>query len=658
MSTLAFLIAPAREVPERTDPEWYACCCAWINGTFMAWFNLRMSLPEDRRPQRPWFDSPNLTVNAADYMALNRAEHRETYQRYVADQLATWEANGRPDIVIDYGPAEYCAMTGAPSQIGLDRLTGFRCLLQPIPATKLKRGGTHGLLANQGSLFHFDVDHELVLLQEITRAYGGDSLALWTFGHTVQLLLLRAQEGQQPRRYRWSIRLPRPAGQPRRAALLGEMRSAFEGSSLTPDWKEVERLLGAPLIDVGPWFDAFGLPGAAELTPKDGAAQWEALDTAGTSLLRNETPDAALVKRLNSTLVKVGKDKVPGKPGKGMARKLFGVAWQLRQAVGIPDEATRWKERYAAAESYDDIASSDALDRLTTGYDSKGMGASASLARLMAYYPATLYRDGWFWSLSAWATESANGHAFIAAMETLAQAAHSAGFTVVVFPSAKQEIFRKAFKIDRGQAEAEREWSAEAFVDLPGLLKMDVAQTAGAWLVKNKASGIVARCEADGHCRILAWKDGKPTDAEGDLTAAALALDPRAALQALGYNELLSPVEWRIAEVPDNQAVGKRIDLAQTEGWSSELPEVLPRTAGEVVMLVAVKTDDVAYVEQLTTDLIGGAKLKARREGSSVHSATSSSLHTADVAALMGDLPSGSVWAAANQAGRFRREIP
>src|SRR5206468_111439 len=100
--------------------------------------------------------------------------------------------------------------------------------------------------------------------------------------------------------FRRSLRLARPDDRPRPAALLAELRQAFAGSALTPDWKAVEGLLQAKEIEVEPWFEAFGLPGAAELVPKEGPGQWGALDTVGTALLRKETPEPGLVKRLNA----------------------------------------------------------------------------------------------------------------------------------------------------------------------------------------------------------------------------------------------------------------------------------------------------------------------------------------------------------------------
>src|SRR6185369_150603 len=102
-------------------------------------------------------------------------------------------------------------------------------------------------------------------------------------------------------------------------------------------------------IEVAPWFEAFGLPGAEELVPKDGARLWQALDRAGTALLRGQAPDAADLKAVNALLARAGEAKLPSKPGKDIARKLFGSAWQFRQALGLPEGESSWQERHRAA---------------------------------------------------------------------------------------------------------------------------------------------------------------------------------------------------------------------------------------------------------------------------------------------------------------------
>jgi hypothetical protein len=663
MPTLAFLLAPSTEIPEQTDREWFSRCCGWNHGTYMAWIAVRNSLPVDRRPRREWFDSPNLTTNAMDYMGSIRPEDKESYRSYVAQKLSAWQEQGCPDAVVDNGPLEFCAATQTVSRIGLDQLIGFRGILQPIPAKKLKRGGRCGLLANQGNLFKFETEHELTLLEEITRAYGADALAMWTFGHTVQLERMRARDGAKPQRFRRSLRLARPSDRSRPAALLERLKEAFAGSALTPDWKAVEGLLKEPQIEIEPWFEAFGLPGAAELVPKNCAALWGTLESVGTALLHGEAPEAASAKPLNTFLTKLGVDKVPSKPGKAVARKLFGAAWELRQAAGLPAQGTRWQERYTAADLYWDITDSAALDKLTVGQDRQGKGLSASLGRLMTYYPGSLRRDNWFWSLAALAAESANGHAFVAGMETLAESAHAAGFTLVIVPADLQAAFREAFGIEGGEPETEKGWAAEAFLDLPGLLKADIVETAGAWFVKRKVSGVVVRCEVDGNCRTLAWKNGKPeSDAAGVLgfrptsllSEAARAFDISGASRALGFSRLLMYTEVKRTRNERDQGPANSIDLSQADAWPAAVPDVLRSEGAPVLIAIGARTADTGYIEELATDLAGGAELKVRREGGVILGSTTGHLDTRFVAALLGDLPDGSVWAAASQNARFR----
>ncbi len=654
MATLGFLFAPESAILDATDVEWLGRCCAWMHGTYMARVRAWPKLTGEHRPARLWFDAPSLTSNAATYMGYGGPELRETCTKHVEQKLAEWESQGRPDIVVEGGPADYCAVSQTTSRLGLDWLTGYRGgLLQPVPGKK------YALVANQGALFRFDdTDLEQAVAEEITRAYGGASLAMWTLGHTVQIVLWQARQGAQPECLRYSIRLMRPSDHPRNPAVLADLKRGFANVAIAVDWKSVESLLAAAEIGVEAWFAAFGLAGAAELAPKDCAAQWDALDTVGASLLRNEAPNAALVKRLNAVLAKVGEDKVPGKPGKGMARKLFGAAYQLRQASGLPAGDSPWKDRYAAAESYDAIVNSDAFDRLTTGNDKKNIGASASLARLMAYYPEKFYRDGWFWSLAALEAESLNGHAFVGAMETLAQEAHAAGFTLVLTPADQQPAFRKAFGIDGGEAEAERGWSAEAFVDLPGMMKADVADLATAWLAKNKAKGAVVRCEAGGAAKASGDTAAVfGARAKASLKEAARELNPRAAFETLGFVELLAPVPLA-APQEETESSAATLDPAGTEGWPSEVPRTLEGGGADILMLVAVETKDGVYLDQLATDLKSGEKLRTRLDNNVLHlSKRTERIRTADIRRVLGDLPAGSWWAGAAKDARFRTAL-
>src|SRR5262249_12143040 len=169
----------------------------------------------------------------------------------------------------------------------------------------------------------------------------------------------------------------------------------------------------------------------------------------------------------------IGGDKLPSKPNKDITRKLGNAAWRLKRSTGVPPTSSLWRDRYQAARLYWEIVESDALDHLTTGNDTKGKGVSASLGRLAAYYPLAVRGDSWFWTLAALEAESANGHAFVDAMFSLATAAHNGAWTLVLVPSAQHAAFRLAMGIDGSVAEDERGWSAEAFLDLPGTLKAD-----------------------------------------------------------------------------------------------------------------------------------------------------------------------------------------
>src|SRR5215471_2217430 len=387
MATLAVIFTSEKPIPDTTDRTWLAQCCAWMHGTYMAWIRLRREVPEAQRPKVPWFDAESLTTNAATYMGVKTPESKAACEAYVREKHAAWVAAGMPNTRGWNGPREYCEVSGAAPALGLDDLTGFRGgILAPVAQAKLGTGAARGFVANLGDPFAFDIDHELALCEELVRASDGECVVLWTWGHTIQIHHIRIDDGATQRTH-LSLRLATPSDRPRAARTIASLRREFEGSRFAPDFKVIETLLAGPEIGIEPWFRAFGAAGAAELVPADAPAKWGALDAVGTALLRGETPAAADLKVLNSLLVAIGGDKLPSKPSKDITRKLGDAAWRLKRSTGVPPTSSLWRDRYQAARLYWEIVESDALDHLTTGNDTKGKGASASLGRLAAYYP-------------------------------------------------------------------------------------------------------------------------------------------------------------------------------------------------------------------------------------------------------------------------------
>lgn len=640
MATLGVVFS--KPVRETTDPEWFGRCCAFINGTWMAWRKEVAGWPAEERPEMEWFGDGNLTVNAMVSMPFSQEEHRAAFRHYVEQQVQAWRKSGAPrNLRLANGPAEFCAHSGTTSGLGVDQLLSHRGnLLRPV--------ATGAYLGNRGEPFAFELDVELDLVRELARGSQAEALVMWTWGHSLQLRLYPGQRS-------FSLRLSRPSDRARRKGLLSELQEALGG--LKVDWKVVEAQLEAERIELKPWFQAFGLPGAAELASEDGPAHWELLDQVGGALLRAQAPESAPLKKLNAFLGRVSDQKVPAKPGKGMARKLFEIAWALRQVVGLPRQARLWKERYQAANRYWELVDSQRGEQLTVGTDKKGLGASGALGRLLTHYPEPMARDGWFWSLAAQQTEAANGHTFVAGMEALAQAAETAGCTLVVFPAAKQAAFRQAFGLEGGVPEAEAGWSAECFLDLPGLLKAEVAELAAAWLKKSKSSGLVVRAEADGTTRLIAVGEPGLSPDPKALSQAALGLSPHGLTAALGLGQLLRGAELEPArdqpETPPGELALDALPPPRPAGpeWDAVVPPSFE--APQIRWLVDPGVSDLDFLETLVTDLRGGTRCKVRRQGARLHLLAQNYLATATVAAVLGDLPPGTVLAGGGNGQKF-----
>lgn len=532
---------------------------------------------------------------------------------------------------------------------------------------------------------------ERATLEEIARAHGGDHLAVWTFGHAVHAWLARSSRPGQPLAVRgpFSLRLRAP-GSERRPDALATLRQWFEGSALQPDFAALEAQVAAPQISVRAWFEAFGLAGAREVEPPDTAALWEDFGAVANAILAGGAADRKAVKRVNEALGPAGEeDRLPakgGKPGKGVtARVVADAAFALAEAVGRPGAGTA-ERRQQDAELYWDITDGPAVRRLTVGGDKKGTGDAAALARLLAHYPRGRLRDPVFLALAALECEAANGHAFVEPLKKLAELASRAGVVAVVVPVTFRSALRQAFGIE-AQAEAPEDmppgpWAGEAFLQAPGLPKVDLVGALRGWLGKQGVDGLLALLGADGAAAVEVWKQGVAGASPADLGLAApdraalgeaaTALDARAVFPALGVGDLLAPglftagsyhglsrlggtdhraVKRRFAEkalesLPAAQPITEWGELKAVFGprltYRGELPEM---EGGLVSLRLVVPGADPAFLRDLRNDLQGermtaryGEVWTARGE---VRAYMCSDYDTALLAAVLADLPAG-----------------
>jgi hypothetical protein len=624
MSTLAFIIA--NDAPEDTDPEWFGRCTAWITGTWMAWSKLQGSL--NPAPKQVWFDSPNLTSNAADYMGYRRPEDSEAQHKYVQAKIEEWQKNGCPDVVYGNSAGDFVATSGLASKLGVAKLRGHRGM-QELP------GKHRTFIKQEADLHQFNIlsdDVELGLLQELVRAYGGHALGLWNFGHCLNVVH-HGPEGS----HHFRLRLNQPG------RCLKALKEALKGSPLEPDWKALE----LPHWELSKVFQAFGIKGALDLIPKEGPQLWAQLDSVGTALLHGQVPDAATLKAFNATLKKFSKEPpLPSKPAKGMARKVFSVAVSLQRLVGLSNAPAPWPERFRAANSYWDLSDGAAADHWTVGLDSKGVGVSASLGRLLTYYPQALRRDAIFWSLAAWQAEAANGHAYVAAMECLAENAAQVGMTVGLIPAAQIAKFRKAAGIEAVFEEAlvqENGWCAEVFLDLPGLLKGKPIEL----LQKHKS--LILRIEADG-----SWQNhSDPLPGQPDPSEFGRQLDPAGLLRAAGFKELFQPAQTEATRASSNQKIHSkevtqqavsRLPAPQTGDWTEIFPPYLDKVSGgRVVHLrIQVNTQEPEAFQALSADLARALSAQTWVQGSTILLSAQDGLGRERLHSVLGDLPSGS----------------
>jgi hypothetical protein len=565
MPTLAFLLSPSREIPVRDD-LWMAKIAAWIDRANFAWFDLWKALPESEQKSVPRMPpGRSLSGAAADPGFKKDPQIMESARTWAAHAWKDWHDSGRKEPIAPANSAAAHEALQIDSRMSLPELTGYAGGFTEIAAAKLKRGGRHAFLKNEGEVNAFafgmadGTQKELFL--EIARGHGGDHLAIWTFGHALHVLVARSEKpGARPRLYGpFSVRAHVNVGSKRPGGFVEAVADALAGSTLQPDFDALRRELAKPELSVEKCFLALGVPGARDFASPDVAARWEDMNCIGRALLTGQVVDKKQLKNVQELLKPLGDTKIPskGKLGKGETARVVATAMlELRNALGVPESGI-WAERFRAAAYYWDICDGEALDRLAAGVDRAGIGIGAAVVRLLAHFPEELARDSLFLALLALECEAANGHAYVEGLSKLAEETATAGLLLVAAPGAQQAGMRKTFGIDpeTDGTLAGAPFCGEALISGTTISKGDVAQTARAWMAKAKATGAIAELAADGTATV-AWfregaavKDAKETGLgsadPAALQDAAKKFLPRKAFLALGAGDLLAPGKWQ-----------------------------------------------------------------------------------------------------------------
>jgi len=696
MSTISFLLAPQRDIPAERDDLWMATVQSWLDIANHAWFSLWQQISEQERQGIPrMLPGIGLSSNAMVATRKKDPEIIASAKAWAERSWKEWIDSGReaPLPVLDSAGAHEAL--GLDSHMSIAELIGYSGGFATIAPAKLKRGGRYGLLKNEGDTNAFafgelyNTQRELFL--EVARGHGGDHLAVWTFGHSLNVLVVRsAKPGARLTVYGpFSVRARVLDGSKRPGGFVEAVMAALEGSTLTPDFATLKRELAKSKLSIAKCFEALGIPGARDFASPDVAARWEDMNCVGRALLTGQPVDKKQLKNINDLLKPLGSTKLPStaKLGKGVtARAVANAIVELRDALGIPESGV-WAERFRSAAWYWDICDGEALDRLTCGTDRAGLGTSASTARLLAHFPKELLRDPLLLAQLALECEAANGHAYVEGLSKLAEQTVTAGLVLVVAPRNQQPAMRKAFGID---PEADRHNLApahcgEALISGTTLTKSDASQSAQTWMTKAKTTGVVAELLPDGATKLEWFKDGvsaKDAQAIGldkldqaALRHAAEKFLPREGFVALGAGDLLAPGEWRQGSYSGQSAptseedhrvkkkrhANKLLDTPaepRTLNHPRELlSELGPRLryagplsemdGGIVSLRIVSLAPDPIWLRDLRNDLKGNSVISrygdAWLQGGEIRGYSCSTLDVALLVQLLGDAPSGTV---------------
>jgi hypothetical protein len=692
MPTLAFLLWPLREIPAHDD-LWKAKIVAWIDRANFAWFDLWKALPESEQKSVPRMPpGTSLWSGAADPGFKKDPQILESARVWAGRIWKDWHDSGRKDPIAPANSGAAHEAMQIESRMSLPDLVGYAGGFTEIGSAKLKHGGRHAFLKNEGDMnaFAFGIEDgtQKELFLEIARGHGGDHLAIWTFGHALHVLVARSEKpGTRPKLYGpFSVRSRVNQQSNRPGGFVEAIASALSGSSLQPDFEGLRCELARPELSVEKCFLALGVPGARDFASPDVAARWEDMNCVGRALLAGQAVDKKQLKNVQDLLKPLGDTKVPckGKLGKGeIARAVATAVSELRNALGVPESGI-WAERFRVAAYYWDICDGQALDRLTTGVDREGIGSGAAVTRLLAHFPDERARDPLFLALLALECEAANGHAYVEGLCKLSEQIATAGLVLVVAPAARQADMRKAFGIDpeTDGSLADAPFCGEALISGTTISKRDVVQTARAWMTKTKATGAVAELAADGTTTVAWLREGSTVkDAREaglgslDQTAlhnAAKRFLPRKAFLALGAGDLLAPGKWQpgscsgeaSAGTEDHRAKKRRhadavleksgepqplkqaSDLSTLLGTNLRYKGPLHENDGGIISLGLIPpVPDAVWARELRNDLKGKSLIylygDAWVRGAEVRGYTCSNLDVALLSQVLGDAPAG-----------------
>ena len=551
MPALAYLFASQNEIPAKADNAWFESACTWIHAISSAWDRLAKNFPAGDKLPEP--DYKNLSTNMAN-MPPGKCREIATQADEAAKKiLQIWKDTGAMP-AIDAGLI--AELTGLQSKISTDYLAGYRGGFKSIPKQKLKRGARDAFLMISSAPFEFKImqsySAELHILSEISRAHGADALALWTWGSTIGLLLAKnSTAGARPQFFGPLHISARARSEGHIARLLKDLHTAFNGSRFQPDWSSIEAQLRAADLSVSKWFAAFGLPGAPENSPANANALWESWERASQAILTGKRPDGQDAKAIKAALEQTG-EKLSTKPAKGdggVAYPLAGVGLSLARTNSWPEDSI-WQRRARAAELYGAIANDGVAEWLTVGVDSKNLGGSASLGRLLQVYPAEFRKDRLWAMQSVLVAEAWNGHAFVEPLAVLAEGI-DIQLALVLYPASAREAFRKEFGLEGGDDSSNRQWEAEAFIETKTWPKQKPSKLLPGWIEKQRLNAVLIVTGL--HSTIKVWSQGKETTADpaaiglghlpsGDeLARAARDLDVRPLLAPLAQSALLKP---------------------------------------------------------------------------------------------------------------------
>lgn len=453
---------------------------------------------------------------------------------------------------------------------------------------------------------------ELGRLHDVLHAYGGDGVALWTWGQSVQLWAARsASPGARPCVLQLAIRAAAgPAGRP--AATADGVVRWLEGSALAPDAQALRSALAAPTLSVPALFAAFGVPGAGELQAPDAAPAWNAFVRAADALLRGAAPDADARKTVNALIASPGHQlpsRAAARRGATAARVAAAHA-ALRDALGEPAQP-RLAACAAAAGLHDAITSGPAAAGLLQA-TSKRAAVELALGRLLSHHPLAVRRDPLFLALAAQEAETWNGHFFAGGLAELAERAATSGFTVALYPAAREQEFRAAHGLRADAAAAREGWAGEAAIGPAEGAREAMAR----WFARAEADGAVLHCEPDGTCNVQRFAAGRPTEPAplhgADLVQAARALDPRGAVLAAGFPDVLAPGPVAAQQrdgTPGGAPVVPRAELARlldvdaAAAVASPLDFAWPREDARMALLVRLPAADEPGLAAIAQDL-------------------------------------------------------